>query len=112
MVIISPGSREVLPQPISFSASGLAVSQVQWVTLPLSSFTSNSTRLCGLDHRNFVTVASLNVVILSWYAAFPWCASTGPQTPKTPTPNTNIASSLLFIQHLVRKLYGSSQTTG
>src|SRR5579864_4097760 len=43
IVITSPGLSDVLDQPARRSASGLPVSAVQLVTLPLSSFTSNST---------------------------------------------------------------------
>src|SRR5689334_19714130 len=56
----------------------------------------------GLAQLNFVTVAFLNSVILSSYAALPWCASTRPLTPiKTLRLNADVTSSLPFIIDLV-----------
>src|SRR5579863_6451861 len=56
--------------------------------------------LCGLDHTNFVTVASLKTTILSTYAAAPWCANEAPQAANATTIKAKNFSRPLFIRHL------------
>src|ERR1051325_377935 len=73
---------------------GFWVSTAQFLTLPLSPFTSNFRKQCGLDHTHSVTVP-FNVMTLSSKLALPWCASAGMDTSRSTAARN--AAAILFV---------------
>src|SRR5947207_399136 len=93
-VTSSPALNEVRSQPSWLMLVGFWVSTAQFLTLPLSSFTSNFRKQCGLDHTHSVTVP-FNVMTLSSKLALPWCASSGMDTSRRTAARN--AAGILFV---------------